>query len=205
MIKYIIPARKGSKGFPGKNLKLLNFTLDTIPKYEYENTIISTDDEKIMFNAGMLNIHKRGSQLSDDYASMKDVLLNIIDEKRIQDTDVVVLLYLTYPERTWKDIQDALKSFHQSGTNSLLCRQSPKTHPYLCIYENGLQVAYHNLYRRQDYPKVFEISHFVFIATASEIKYLNKNLYNPDTFWHGIRDVSDIDYEEDLGKTGVVL
>ena len=48
MIYYIIPARKGSKGLPLKNRKLLPFTLQEIPENKKSTTIVSTDDEYIL-------------------------------------------------------------------------------------------------------------------------------------------------------------
>ena len=48
MIHYIIPARKGSKGLPFKNRKLLHHTLNTLPSDVLSQVIVSTDDEFII-------------------------------------------------------------------------------------------------------------------------------------------------------------
>lgn len=64
MIYYVIPARKGSKGLPGKNRKLLSFTLDNIPEENRTATIVSTDDEHIvdsLKNSGV-KIHNRSRE-----------------------------------------------------------------------------------------------------------------------------------------------
>ena len=73
----------------------------------------------------------------------------------------------------------------------------------MCMFEaadglRGEQVVRHNLYRRQDYPKCFEISHYMCAIKASEVNNLNKNLYNEDTFFYQIEDKIDIDYKKDL-------
>ena len=49
-MKYFIPARKGSKGFPLKNRKLINFTLQLLHdcKVNKKDMIVSTDDEIIV-------------------------------------------------------------------------------------------------------------------------------------------------------------
>lgn len=200
MIHYVIPARKGSKGLPLKNRMLFKHTLDMIPESEYDNVILSTDDELIGEMGYMLNVHFRKPVLSDDYASMKDVLLNIIDEMKIQDGDVVVLLYLTYPQRTWGEVQRALEIFKQSESSSFLCKKDVQTHPYLCIYGTGEQVVEHDLYRRQDYPRCYEISHYIAISYAGEVKNLKKNLYDDGTYFYHIDNVIDVDTPEDLNE-----
>ena len=83
-------------------------------------------------------------------------------------------------------------------SKSLLCKKEVKTHPYLCIYDNGKQVVKHNLYRRQDYPTIWEISHYICIFEVGELKKLNKNLYNKHTHFMKINDCVDVDYEKDF-------
>ena len=46
-MKIIIPARKGSKGFPLKNRKLFKYTADIIPDVYKHLTYVVTDDEVI--------------------------------------------------------------------------------------------------------------------------------------------------------------
>jgi CMP-N-acetylneuraminic acid synthetase len=64
----------------------------------------------------------------------------------------------------------------------------------------GEQLRPHNLYRRQDYPKVFEISHFIAIFNVDELENLNDNLYNNNTIFYPIKDIIDVDTKNDLDK-----
>ena len=48
MIKYVIPARRNSKGLPFKNRKLISRTLDILPKNILKDTILTTDDEILL-------------------------------------------------------------------------------------------------------------------------------------------------------------
>lgn len=202
---YVIPARKGSKGLPGKNRRLFLSTFQTIPESEYENTILTTDDEVIKDIGSALNIVDRSDELSNDTANMKDVLLNVIEEKDIKPDDIMVLLYLTYPERTWQHVYDALKALSETEAHSLLCKKTPEVHPCLCFFADGSQVIEHNLYRRQDYPDIFELSHFIQIAYAGEIPNLSKNLFNANTFWYDIGEgFTDVDEQKDLEKVGFI-
>ncbi len=75
---------------------------------------------------------------------------------------------------------------------------------YLFIDENGKQIIKHDFYRRQDYPLCYEITHYVAIYRVSEIKKLNKQLFNDDTTWWDIEDKLDVDYEKDFIQKGVL-
>ncbi len=82
----LIPARKGSKGFPLKNRKLFKYTVDTIPEEFKHLVYVSTDDEVISqysVDSGV-NVIDRPPHLGQDETSMKDVLLHFIEEKNIK-------------------------------------------------------------------------------------------------------------------------
>jgi CMP-N-acetylneuraminic acid synthetase len=126
----------------------------------------------------------------------------LIQDKHQERT--IVMLYLTYPERTFEEVSKALEFYHKNNLKSLLCKKEVKSHPYLCMFEEddgrGRQIVEHNLYRRQDYPKCFEISHYISIFDINEIANLNNNLYNKDTYFYQICDKIDVDEEKDLRK-----
>ena len=107
MIYYIIPARKGSKGFPGKNRKLLPFTLDSIPDQNKSSVIVSTDDEFIvdMLKNSSVKIHNRSETVSSDTASTRDLLLEVAKDFDMKAEDEIIMMYLPYPERTYDDIE----------------------------------------------------------------------------------------------------
>ena len=113
------------------------------------------------------------------------------------------MLYLTYPERTYQDVIEAVDFYESNKAKSMLCSKEIKTSPFLMMYKEGYrgkQIVKHNLYRRQDYPECFEISHFISIFSLQELKKLNKNLYNEDTLFFPIKEKIDIDTPIDLGK-----
>ncbi|NBR40189.1 MAG: hypothetical protein EBT93_12365, partial [Alphaproteobacteria bacterium] len=64
--------------------------------------------------------------------STKDVLLDVVEKYNIPGEEIIMMLYLTYPERTWTDIEAALNFFLDNEAKSMLCRVKPKSHPYLC-------------------------------------------------------------------------
>ena len=203
-MKIIIPARKGSKGLPGKNRILIDHTLSTIPNYIKDSVIITTNDGQIVQECIGYKTRLRSEQLSGDDVSTKDVLRDVIKKYNFGDEEIVIMLYLTYPERTWTDIEAALNFFIENKAKSLLCRTELKSHPYLCMFseegDKGKQIIEHNLYRRQDYPECFELSHFICIFRANELESLNKNLYNSNTTFYKVKRPVDVDTKEDLER-----
>jgi len=206
MYWIVIPARKGSKGLPFKNRKLFDFTARTIPSNFLAKTIVTSDDEVILKDsaeAGFIS-HKRKPLLASDETSIKDVLKDVIEKFKIPKNDRVIMLYLTYPQRTWFDVSRAISFYETSDSKSLLCKKEIEVSPYLCFYEEdylkGTKIIDHDLCRRQDYRTCFEASHFIAIIEASKINELDTNLYCKDTIFLPIDSFIDIDEEKDLRK-----
>lgn len=211
-MKIVIPARLGSKGLPFKNRKLFKYTANIIPDDRKSSVIVTSDDPEIINLAKQYGFNwvERPSHLSEDSSSTRDVLFHLIDSGKIDKSEYVVMLYLTYPERTWDQVMAAFSFFldlnYAGLAQSLLCKKEIKTHPYLCLEERGVngifgkQIVSHDLCRRQDYPKCFEISHYIVIFKGSSINKLNKNLYNEDTVFYQIEDVIDVDTKKDLDQ-----
>ena len=205
-MKVIIPARRGSKGLPFKNRKLLKYTLDIIP--DNIECVVTTNDEDIArlidkIDRDNISVLQRPVHLSQDTTSTKDTMDWTIKRLRWEDEDII-MLYLTYPQREWEHVELAYKEFTQSESESLLCKKETNQSPYLILKEEddnkGSQLFTHDLYRRQDYPKCFEVSHYVSIFKGHAINKLNNNLYNNDTIYFPIDNVIDVDEQKDLDK-----
>lgn len=137
--KILIPARRNSKGLPFKNRLLFDYTFNLIPSEHHKNIIVSTDDEVLIEKAKSLNLNVsiRPDNLSLDETSTKDVVQYHIDKGDIGVNDTVIMLYLTYPERLWSDVEAAYNLFRINNVNSLLCKKEIKsTHPYLYMFDN---------------------------------------------------------------------
>ena len=205
MIHYIIPARKGSKGLPFKNRKLFDFTASIIPSSEQKNTIVTTDDEYIIDLARNynFNIHERSENVSLDTSSTKELLLEVAEDFQMNFNDEIVMLYLTYPQRSFESVREIYKFYKENEATTLLCKEEVKNHPHMCYYElsdnKGMRVINHDLWRRQDYPKCFFVSYFIAIMKVRYLKLVNKNLHHPQTLFYPLREGSiDIDTQEDL-------
>ena len=205
-MRIIIPARAGSKGLPFKNRKLFKYTADTIPDIMKHKTYVATDDEEIMImakEAGLKTVF-RPREISRDETSIKDVMKYTLEKLKVKN-ETIIMLYLTYPERTWQDINNAMSIFKCNDISSLLCKKPLVTSPFLMLKgepgNRGSQLFYHDLYRRQDYPECFEISHFISIFNSDEIFKLNNNLYSSDTYFMEISEKTiDVDEKKDLDR-----
>jgi len=201
---FVIPARRNSKGFPFKNRKLLDYTINEIPIELHGKTIVSTDDEEIIEKLSHtgINVLKRDEKLCLDDVNIRNVMMDVADKFDMNPNDTIVMLYLTSPDRKFSDIKKILGYYDERKIRTLTCCVEPKTHPYLCLYkkegEKGEQVVKHDLYRRQDYPECYEVSHFVCIFQVEEIQKLNKNMYNESTIFYKIDNDVDVNYENDL-------
>ena len=202
---YIIPAREGSKGLPYKNRKLFSRTADTIPSDIASQVIVSSDDKQILATAKTygFKLIERPKDLASDITSTRDVLTHIIENyDKIESNDIVVLLYLTYPSREWKDVQLAISKLLSKKARSLLCKKEVSDSPYLMMFDRGGdrgdKIIDHDLCRRQDYKKCFVMSHFVGVFYANEVQHLDTNLWNGDTIFMPISNKIDVDLQSDL-------
>lgn len=201
---FVIPVRKGSKGVPFKNRKLLPFTLEAIPCELRKRVIISTDDKWIKAEAmcrGLI-LHERREELSGDAVDIKSVMESVVIDCEIPRTATVIMLYVVWPDRDLELIKRALSEYLNADVRSLLCATPVRSHPYMAFtwgQENrGIPVVKHNLFRRQDYPDCFVINHIVTIFSVDELKFLNEQLYNSKTFFFPVHEELNIDEQEDM-------
>lgn len=129
--QVIIPARKGSKRFPGKNKVDLcgkpliqysiEFALDS--GVAPQNIWVNSDDEDLLALAAtfQVNSYLRNENLAGDYSSTASVLEDQVSffKKEGIGCDAVILLQVTNPLRPISLLRDAMQVYHQSGRSSL--------------------------------------------------------------------------------------
>jgi CMP-N,N'-diacetyllegionaminic acid synthase len=128
----LIPARGGSKGIPGKNIKLLggkpllHYTAEAaLEATNLTDVILSTDDEQIAEEgrkAGIEVPFMRPASLSDDQSPTLPVIVHALQElKQLgKEYDVVCLLQLTTPFRQKGFIDRAIRQLIAQATDSLV-------------------------------------------------------------------------------------
>jgi len=129
----IIPARGGSKGIPGKNIKeisgrpLINWSIEFAQKSEcVERVIVSTDClqiAEVAKKAGAEVPFLRPSEISGDKATTESAMihcLNYLKETEGYLPDNVILLQATSPVREKDSLDKAFKKFVAERADSLL-------------------------------------------------------------------------------------
>lgn len=126
----VIPARGGSKRFPGKNTHELSGKALICHSIEYslvnpkvEGTYVSTDWEEIkrVSELGGAVVIDRPAELADDYATTATAMKHAVEwlmEKGV-DFDCVVLLQATNPLRPKGLLEEAIKIMEEGKNDSL--------------------------------------------------------------------------------------
>lgn len=182
----IIPARGGSKGVPGKNIKLLGgkpliqYTIEAAKEItSSENIVISTDSKKIQKvaqNLGLEVPELRPEALATDTVGTYEVLLHEIRklENRGRFFNFLILLQPTSPFRKGYHILEALKKYEDT-IDMVVSVKETKANPYYVLKEedkNGFLMPSkeHKATRRQDTPKVWEINGAIYIINTKSLK-----------------------------------
>ena len=122
-ILVVIPARGGSKGLPGKNIKnlcgkpLIVYSIDVARAITIDDNIcVSTDDQNIIDVVEIYGLHVpfvRPAELASDTASTNDVLLHAIKfyEDKGKKFNKILLLQPTSPLRTVEQVKEAISLY----------------------------------------------------------------------------------------------
>ncbi len=217
----IIPARGGSKGVPGKNIKLLNgypliwYTYQDVMKSKMlTRTIISTEDSNIKSICLDFNMDlpfDRPKSLATDQTATIDVVLHVLKKMASINEfyDAVCLLQPTCPLRKPKLIDNAITKFIKTKADSLISVQKiPLKYNPHWIFENNnkgfLKIATGEnkiIPRRQDLPNAFIRDGAIYITNTKIIKE-QKSLYGEHISYleNNFRHHINIDTLEDWAK-----
>ncbi|WP_304063972.1 cytidylyltransferase domain-containing protein [Pedobacter glucosidilyticus] len=171
-ILYLIPARAGSKGLPGKNTKplkgkpLVQYSIEFALAIASANDeiCISTNDEKVITIAESLGINipfKRPEYLAHDMATTEEVILHALAyyEQQSKVFDAVLLLQPTSPFRQIEDFTKLIAKFDER-CDMVVSVKEAKENPYFTLFEENTEgfltkSKEGHFKRRQDCPKVY--------------------------------------------------
>lgn len=219
----IIPARGGSKGLPGKNVRPLNgkpliaYAIEAALKAKnIDRVIISTDDEEIARVAveyGAELPFMRPAELASDTAMAIDNYIYTIGRLEVEGgkpIDAFVVLQPTSPLRIAEDIDGAIELFEQKGADSVIsyCQEAhPVTwHKYLDEEGRFVDIFDANIKNRQDNRVSYYPNGAVYVfrtAMIRERKYYTDQSYAyvmPRTRSVDIDFIEDFKYAEFLLK-----
>lgn len=185
---FVVPARAGSKGVPGKNIKLLGgrplicHTMEAVREVAPDEHIcVSTDDPRVADVVknyyGMELPFIRPGHLAGDLVGMREVLLHAFHHYagRGRNYKAIVLLLPTAPFRLPEDIRRAIEIF-ESGppVDMVVSVTEAKANPYFSLFEeNGegfLKQSKQGLFqRRQECPHVYQYNGAVYVIRAASL------------------------------------
>jgi len=178
----VIPARGGSKGLPGKNLRKLG-ALSLIGQAVASareaallaRFIVSTDSPEIAEEAGRHGAEVpflRPAELATDQAGMLPVLQHAVrwlESSAGVRPDMIVTLQPTSPFRTGVEIDATVTKVIDTGSDSAQTLSEASYHPYfmktldgdrtMALFPDG-----HKYVRRQDAPPVYQPSGAVYVT-----------------------------------------
>ena len=196
----IIPARGGSKGLPGKNIKLLGgvpLICHTIKAALDSNlidrVIVSTENDEIASiakNCGAEVPFMRSIDLASDTSLAMDSYLQVVDmitKENSKPIESFVALLPTVPLRTSKDIDNAIQIFNDKNANSVISVVEASTPVYWHrsiskegILENFLP-EFNALKNRQELKKTYLPNGAVYVF-RTEVLRSTREYYTSKTY-----------------------
>jgi CMP-N,N'-diacetyllegionaminic acid synthase len=189
-ILAIVPARKGSKRLPDKNIldlagkPLIAWTIEAALGSVYiDHTIVSTDSDdiaRISIEYGAEVPFLRPVYLANDTASSTDVILHAINyyESNGISFDIIVLLQPTSPLRSNCDIDKAIEEITKK--NNAIISVCETDHPPLWANTLPGDLSMKNFIhpdikdlRSQDFPKYYRINGAIYISYINYFKLNN--------------------------------
>lgn len=210
-ILAMIPARGGSKGLPGKNIKelcgkpVIAWSIDAAKTSKYIDTLmVSTDNKEIAdisrkYGADVPFL--RPNYLASDTATSFDAIEHTLDFYK--DTyDYLVLLEPTSPLRTTEDIDYALELLFSSTADSIVgISKTEDQNPAFLVKKRsdnfiiGYEDEKMSVKRRQDIEDVYFFEGTVYI---SDIKTLRekKSFYHDTTIGYEVPKYKSLEIDD---------
>jgi len=215
----VIPARGGSKGIPGKNIRLLAgkpllaWTVEAaVAANSIDSVYVSTDDPAIakVAEACGAEVIFRPADISGDESPSEAALLHALgylDKKGIV-VDKMVFLQATSPLRTSADIDSAMALFQDQNADSLLSVAPSHCFLWEETENNAQPVNYDYCHRprRQDMTPQYKENGAIYIFKPSILREYNSRLGGRIILYKMPEESSlDIDSYSDFERAGAYL
>lgn len=187
---FVITARGGSKGLPGKNIKdlcgkpLIAYSIDVARKFvDDEHICVSTDSEEIrtvVEDYGLKVPFLRPNYLATDSATSNDVLIHSVNFYKVHGREYkrICLLQPTSPLRSVEDVQGAL-DLYRDDIDMVVSVVKSHAPAVLCVDdENGfVQLVYNKKAEgRQQLKDMYEFNGAVYVINVESL--LEKGMRN---------------------------
>jgi len=211
----IIPARKGSKGLPGKNIRelcgkpLIAWTIETAKKSKYIDVVLVTTDCKDIAKTakkfGACVPFIRPDELATDNASSFDVVSHVLDFYNKNDNRQFyysVLLEPTSPLREDDDIDRMLEMLERCNMDfdSIISIGEVNEHPSIIKRIDGKRITpfcsnLHQKTRRQDNEPAY-YPYGVAYINKTETLLKEKTFYTKNTTYFKIKRYQNYEIDD---------
>lgn len=211
----VIPARGGSKGVPGKNIKelagkpLIGYTIEAaIASNIFEKVIVSTDSTEIAEIAAGFGAEVpflRPHEISGDLTSSDDVILHALSfyEQQGIRFDEVCKLQPTSPLRSGRHLQEAYQLFCEKNADFVVsvceCEHSPLWSGVIgedlrldnFISEEAKRAC------RQDLPTYYRLNGAIYMGKTNRF-YENKSFLGKNSVAYIMSQEESVDIDSEL-------
>ena len=194
----LIAARGGSKGVPGKNIRLFagkpliaHTILSSLRSNLFSHVVVSTDNKeisKIAEEYGAEVPFLRPRKISSGKSSMADVIEHAIEKLKSSryEFNELVNRDCTAPFIQISDIKKAIVLLKKTKCDTVVAGYKTHLNPYFNMMEIGSgkflefsKKTKKNIVSRQNAPVVYQLTGFQIINVAHFLKY--KKIYMPKT------------------------
>lgn len=183
----IVPARAGSKGLPGKNVRpllglpLAAWTLDAARAARRVRRVVTTTDDPVvaaLARSRGATVVDRPAELAGDGASIVEATLHAAAAAGLSADDAIVLLQPTSPLRAAEDIDAAVALFERGrGRGSVMSVSELEHHPLKALLIDA-EGALHPVSgqaetlsaARQSLPRAVRQNGAVYVIRLAELK-----------------------------------
>ncbi|MBU1052664.1 MAG: acylneuraminate cytidylyltransferase family protein [Proteobacteria bacterium] len=186
-IYAVICARGGSKRVKRKNVLLVHgkpLIVHTIELSKscklFDDVIVNSEDAEILQIAEQLGVttYKRPGSLALDTIFLIDVIKEMIDSMKLDDSQIIGILFPTCPLRSIEDIENALSLFMENGGDTPVVSVTSYEYPIqvaLNIREdNRLEPVFPEDYQRSTrhnaHKKSYHANYSIIFNTVGNLK-----------------------------------
>ncbi|CAH0133182.1 MULTISPECIES: acylneuraminate cytidylyltransferase family protein [unclassified Microbacterium] len=178
-----ITVRAGSKGVPGKNLRIVagrplfgHSVAQAVATGLFDEVVVSSDSDEILALAptfGATGVIRRPPEMATDTAGKVPAIAHAVrstEDRTGARYDVCVDLDATSPLRTVDDIRTAVSMFEEVRPESLITGSEARRNPYFNLVEeqpDGTVAVSKKpddaVLRRQDAPRCFDMNGSIYV------------------------------------------
>lgn len=211
-ILALIPARGGSKGLPGKNIRdlhgkpLIAWSIEAAKQSNYiDRIIVSTDSMDIATIATKYGAEvpfMRPAELATDNSSGMDVCLHALQwfSDKNDNYDLLLILQPTSPLRTISDIDAAIETIGEKQAKAVVSVCETDHHPWWSNelpqdgnMEGFLRPEVLNK-NRQELPTYYRLNGAIYLIDTKVLK-KTRSFYGPETFAYVMPTERSIDID----------